>query len=89
MVHKDILQRLLKRIASRELCTKEILANELGVSEDIIDDMLERLKELELLTEVEPGCIAQCDNCEIRRLCHSRHHGRIWMLTPAGKSQIA
>ena len=88
MVNKDILQRLLKRIASTELCTKESLASELGVSTDIIDDMLEKLKDLELLSEVEPGCVGHCEVCDIKVLCHSRHNGRIWILTEAGKRQL-
>lgn len=88
MVNKDILQRLLERIASSELCTKESLATELGVSPDIIDDMLEQLKALELLSEVESGCSCYCNSCEIKPLCHATHNGRIWMLTETGKKQL-
>jgi len=80
-----MLNRLLQIIASGDLHTAPRLAQQLGVSEALLDNMLDELMRMGYLTSASAGCSGQCDHCAMGGTCAVGATGRVWVLTVAGE----
>jgi predicted ArsR family transcriptional regulator len=65
------------------------LARELGVSEALLERMLEDLARRGYLTQLNNGCPGQCARCAAASLCSSGRPTRAWALTGKGSGMIA
>jgi hypothetical protein len=80
-----MLNKLLQIIASGGVHTVPRLAQQLGVSEALLDSMLEELVRMGYLASASAGCSGQCDRCTMGGACAVGAPGRIWALTAAGE----
>ena len=80
-----MLRELLQLIAEGGTRTRTELARELGVSEGLVEQMLEDLARMGYLTPMEGRCISQCTDCPLARTCAVGTPARIWALTEKGQ----
>jgi len=80
-----MLRKLLRFIAEGGTRTKTELARELGVSEGLVEQMLEDLARMGYLKSVAGGCEAQCVGCPLARTCAVGTPTRVWVLTEKGR----
>ena len=79
-----MLRELLQLIAEGGTRTRTELARELGVSEGLVEQMLEDLARMGYLKPVEGDCASQCTDCPLARTCAVGTPARIWALTEKG-----
>ncbi len=80
-----MLEELLRLIAKGSVHSSKELANKLGISEPLLDRMLEDLKRMGYLRLSSESCSAKCEHCPISAACAVGHAGRVWVLTEAGR----
>jgi len=75
-----MLQRLLELVAEGGLRSYADLARELGVSEELVGQMIEGLARMGYLQPVAGDCQAQCTGCSMAGTCAVGGPTRVWML---------
>ncbi len=79
-----MLERLLRLMSSGGAHTLGQLARQLGVSEMLLDTMLDDLERMGYLRCV-PGSYADCGTCPQSGGCSLGRPNRAWLLTEAGQ----
>ena len=80
-----MLRKLLQQVAEGGVRTRAGLARKLGVSEGLVEQMLEDLARMGYLKPVEGDCASQCTGCPLARTCAVGTPARIWALTEKGQ----
>ena len=80
-----MLKELLRLVAQGDVRTRVELARKLGVSEGLVEQMLEDLARMGYLKPVEGDCASQCTGCPLARTCAVGTPARIWALTEKGQ----
>ena len=79
-----VLRKLLEWVAEGGVHSQAELAQRLGVSEELLAQMLEELARMGYLRPVGAGCQEHCDGCPLTVRCAVGGPGRIWTLTEKG-----
>ena len=77
----NMLEQLLKRIATGGIHSYTQLARDLNVSEDLLEQMLEDLERMGYLQQGDTACDSHCSHCEMPATCAIHAPGQIWELT--------
>lgn len=81
-----MLQRLLQELVHAGRGTSlAALAQRLGVSEPLIEQMVEELTRLGYLVAFEGRCASSCTGCSRRAFCGLNVSGKVWLLTDKGR----
>jgi len=80
-----MLQKLLERIAQGGVHSTTALARELGVSQGLLEQMIEDLVRMGYLRAVGESCAEHCAGCSLRESCALGGPGGIWALTEKGE----
>ena len=80
----DSFQGLLDRLASGTAQTLAQLAVELGVDQELLEQMLLDLERAGYVRTLQAHCEGQCRGCDLWGLCGLTHGGRIWVDTDKG-----
>ncbi len=80
-----MLDNLLRIIATGGAHSYKELAHRLGISEALLDTMLEDLRRMGYLRLTGASCSACCEHCPMGDACAVGHAGRVWVLTEAGQ----
>lgn len=79
-----MLQRLLALLAHRGTRTQAELARELGVSGELLEQMLDDLTRAGYLSLASGDCTGLCSHCPLSDTCSVGSSGRVWTLTARG-----
>ena len=79
-----MLMRLLALVAEDGVHSYATLAEQLGVSTGLLEQMLEDLARMGYLEPIA-GCADQCAACPLARMCIVGHPRRAWVLTEKGR----
>jgi len=79
-----MLRELIKTIAEGQAHSRTELAKRLGVSEGLVERMLEDLARMGYLEPIA-GCADQCVACPLARMCIVGRPRRAWVLTEKGQ----
>ena len=79
-----MLRELIGVIAEGQLHSQMELARRLGVSEGLVERMLEDLARMGYLEPIA-GCAEECAACPLARMCIIGHPRRAWVLTEKGQ----
>ena len=85
-----MLKQLLRALAeSDQLQTPKDLAESLGVTPPLVEDMMRRLTQQGYLTE-SAQCSDGCTACPLKSACDAREESvRFWTLTPKAERLLA
>lgn len=83
-----MLWELMRMIAEGQIHNQVELARQLGVSEGLVEQMLEDLARMGYLTPVEGSCISQCAACPLAKFCTVGTPTRLWSLTEKGQRAV-
>ncbi len=88
-----MLQTLLRMLQQGRVYHYEELAQALGVSQQMLEELLRALARLGYLQQVSGGaagghCGAGCQQCPMRGTCAVGAPGHIWTLTDKGRQAI-
>ncbi len=75
---------LLKMIYSHPFASMEQLSEEMGITVDLVENMVADLSKRGYLKSYE-NCVSACDHCSLASACESTIHPRIWTLTEKGR----
>ncbi len=79
-----MLQRLLEAVARGGTHTRSELARELGVSQELLQEMIDNLARRGYLRPMGEGCDERCTTCMLQDTCAIGSPGRMWALTEKG-----
>jgi len=79
-----MLQELIRTISSKGGHTLQALAQQLDVSETLLEAMLDDLVRMGYLQSIEALC-SGCRTCSVASACAAGKLGRMWLVTEAGK----
>jgi len=79
-----LLQRLLEAVARGGTHTRSELARELGVSQELLQGMIDDLARRGYLRPTGEGCDEHCATCLLHDTCAVGSPGQIWALTEKG-----
>jgi predicted ArsR family transcriptional regulator len=80
-----VLQRILGLVSKGGVHSQSKLAKELGVSEQLVGQMIEELAQSGYLLPVADGCGGQCADCPMGMQCTVGGPTRVWALTQKGR----
>ncbi|MDI7275398.1 MAG: winged helix-turn-helix domain-containing protein [Anaerolineae bacterium] len=80
-----MLLRLLQLIAACPSSSLPELAESLGVSQELVAAMIDRLADQGYLVAVGQGCDQPCRGCPLHHTCALATHARLWALTDRGR----
>ena len=80
-----MLEELLRRIAAGGTHSLSDLAHKLGVSEELLRQMIEDLTRRGYLRLVTGCCADRCAGCSLAGTCAVSSAGQIWSLTDKGE----
>jgi len=80
-----MLRELMRMIAEGQIHSQVELARQLGVSEGLVEQMLEDLERMGYLTLIEGSCVSQCAACPLAKFCAVGTSTRLWLLTEKGQ----
>lgn len=83
-----MLDQLLQILAEGGTHTYAELADDLGVGEVLLQQMIDDLARMGYLRAVGDGCQAECGQCSLAGICAVGGRARVWGLTEKG-SQVA
>ena len=83
-----MLDQLLQNLAQGGAHSYADLTRALGVSEGLLQQMIEDLVRMGYLRAVGDDCQAKCDDCPMAGVCAVGGRGQVWSLTEKG-SRIA
>lgn len=78
------MEELLRRIAEGGTYNLSELAQELGVSEELLRQMIEDLAQRGYLRPVAGDCQGHCAGCPLAKTCTIGGPTRVWALTERG-----
>ena len=81
------MQRLLELVAEGGVHSYADLARELGVSEELVGQMIEDLARMGYLRPVAGDCESRCTSCALAETCAIGGPTRVWTLTEKGQRQ--
>jgi hypothetical protein len=84
-----MLRKLLRLAAGLGTARSSELAQALGVSPGLAQQMLDVLERGSYLNSVVPGCSIPCERCPVRAACLFRNQPRIWVLTEKSEKFLA
>jgi predicted ArsR family transcriptional regulator len=80
-----VLQQILRLISQRGVDRQDQLAMQLGVSDELVAEMLAQLAKRGYLTEAELCATGTaCESCGLSQACGATRALRIWSLTDKG-----
>ncbi|KPL23922.1 MAG: hypothetical protein AMJ93_03575 [Anaerolineae bacterium SM23_84] len=79
-----MLQELLRLVFSGGVRNVRQLAQQLGVSQPLVESMVDELVRRGYLRPVDLSCDGVCDGCPTASKVNSCHSARVWALTGAG-----
>jgi hypothetical protein len=79
-----MLEKLLRLVATGGVHSHAVLVRELGVTEALLDSMIEELVRLGYLRLAEGTCPSRCEGCPRSDTCGIGGGGRLWVLTERG-----
>jgi predicted ArsR family transcriptional regulator len=79
-----MLERLLQILARKEIATMEDLAQHLGISHDLLEQMLQDLSRGGYVELVEMACDRRCAGCSESPICALVQGKRVWRVTEKG-----
>lgn len=79
-----MLEKLLGLVATGGVHSHAALAQELDVTEALLDSMIEDLVRLGYLRPAEGTCESHCQGCPMNDACGIGGRGRLWVLTERG-----
>jgi len=79
------LQKLLELVAEGGVHSYADLARQLGVSEGLLEQMIEDLARMGYLRPVAGSCESQCTGCPLAETCAIGGPTRVWTLTEKGQ----
>jgi predicted ArsR family transcriptional regulator len=79
-----MLNRLLRIICSGGTLSLKQVAQQLDVSEVLVESMIDELVRMGYLRPLEGICIDHCNGCPMAGTCSLAGSGRVWALTEAG-----
>jgi hypothetical protein len=80
-----MLLRLLRIIDSGSVHSLQQLAQQLDVSEPLLQAMIDQLVQMGYLRPLEADCLGACNGCPESSICRIAGSGRVWALTEAGE----
>ena len=80
-----MLRKLLQQVAEGGVRTRAELARKLGVSEGLVEQMLEDLARMGYLKPVEGRYTSQCTGCPLASTCAAGTPTRVWTLAEKGQ----
>jgi len=83
-----MLRRLIGAVDQGRSGNTRELAEALGVSQPVVEAMMEELVRRGLVQRADE-CAPGCGDCPVGPVCASRSGGGIWVLTRAGKEAVA
>jgi hypothetical protein len=83
-----MLRELLNVTASRGVADVLTLAHKLNVGTAQVRWMLNHLRRLGYLEEVELGCSQPCERCPLHAACSPRTRARGWRVTESGRGAL-
>jgi predicted ArsR family transcriptional regulator len=84
-----MIRKLLRLAAAMGTARSSELAQALGVSPEIAQQMLDVLERAGYLNSVVHGCSIPCQRCPLHMACLFRNGPRIWVLTEKGEKLLA
>lgn len=79
-----MLDQLLQKLGQGGAHSYADLTRALGVSEELLRQMIEDLVRMGYLTAVGEDCQANCEDCPMSGVCAVGGHGQVWSLTQKG-----
>jgi bacterioferritin-associated ferredoxin len=79
-----MLQELLRLVSSGGVHSLRQLAQRLGVSQPLVESILDELVRRGYLRPMDRSSHDVCDSCPTASNCSSCHSARVWALTEAG-----
>lgn len=84
-----MLSRVLMQFAQGEIQSTSILASRLGITELMLDDMLDALEVMGYIKTINPECgNCKCSSCYMPTGCN-KSEPRQWVLSEKGIKQVA
>jgi DNA-binding Lrp family transcriptional regulator len=83
-----MLDQLLRNLAQGGAHSYADLTRALGVSEELLQQMIEDLVRMGYLRPVGADCQAKCEDCPVAGVCAIGGRGHVWGLTEKG-SRVA
>jgi len=80
-----MLEKLLRLVAAGGVHSHAVLAQELDVTEALLDQMIEELVRLGYLRPVDASCPGRCEDCPMHETCGIGRGSRLWVLTERGE----
>jgi len=85
---EDLLRRLIRILDEGGTHTYSALAQRLGISEMLLEGMLQDLTRMGYLRAVGGVCDTRCAACPLASACAVGQPGRIWVLTDRGRRSV-
>ena len=83
-----MLERLLSLVGQGGVHRYADLACQLGVSEELLEQMLQDLTRMGYLRPVADGCEPRCSGCLLAKSCAIGGSTRVWALTEKGRRLV-
>lgn len=83
-----MLREILSALAEDTIYSPASLAHKLGVSESLLQPMLNDLVQMGYLAE-NGNCVLSCGNCPLAKACGPTKTQRLWLLTEKGQKLVA
>nr|MBC7245962.1 hypothetical protein [Chloroflexota bacterium] len=80
-----MLEKILHIISTGGTHSLKQLAQQLDVSEALLESMIEELVRLGYLQPLSGKCSEACEHCPISSACGIGRAGQVWVLTEAGR----
>jgi predicted ArsR family transcriptional regulator len=84
----DALNRILELVTKSGVRSQAKLAEELGVSQGLVGQMIEELAQRGYLLPVADGCRGLCTDCPLAMTCTVGGPTRVWALTEKGRKAV-
>jgi Mn-dependent DtxR family transcriptional regulator len=79
-----MVDQLLQKLARGGTHSYADLTRALGVSEELLQQMIEDLAQMGYLKAMGDGCQAKCEGCHLAGICTVGGGGQVWSLTAKG-----
>lgn len=81
------MNRLLELVAEGNVHSHTDLARKVGVSEELLGEMIEDLVRMGYLRPVSGDCQGRCAGCPLPKICAIGGPARVWALTERARQQ--
>jgi hypothetical protein len=80
-----MLQRILQMVSAGGVHSLHELAQQLGISEELLESMIDQLVRMGYLEPLRPSCTGCCQHCPEANHCAIGGNARAWALTTRGQ----